>query len=52
MEVVNLCSSCAKCPVIEIDDDEVRIGESGNLCRLTKSEWKTLVEKVRSGELR
>jgi len=29
----------------------VRIGEEGNLVRLNKEAWNTLVEKIRSGEL-
>jgi hypothetical protein len=49
MEVFSLCSTCKKCPVVEIDDDEVRIGEPGNLCILKKSEWNTLVEKIKTG---
>lgn len=51
MKVVSLCGSCKSCPVVEVDVDKVRIGEEGNLCTLKKSEWKTLVEKIRSGEL-
>jgi hypothetical protein len=31
--------------------DAVRIGEEGNLVRLTKEAWNTLVEKIRVGEL-
>jgi hypothetical protein len=31
--------------------NEVRIGEEGNLVRLTKEAWNTLVEKVQHGEL-
>ena len=51
MKVISLCGGSCKCPVIELDDNEVRIGETGNLCKLKKSEWEALVEKIRSGEI-
>jgi len=37
--------------VLDIDKDEVHIGEEGNLVRLTKEAWNTLVERIRTGEL-
>lgn len=37
--------------MIDIAKDEVRIGEEGNLVRLTKEAWDTLVEKIHKGEL-
>jgi len=37
--------------VVDVAKDEVRIGEEGNLVRLTKEAWNTLVEKIRAGEL-
>jgi hypothetical protein len=39
------------CPEIESLEDEVRIGEAGNLTVLTKKEWNVLVELIRSGDL-
>jgi len=50
---VSLCPACGACPevVIDIAKDEVRIGEEGNLVRLTKEAWDTLVEKIHKGEL-
>jgi hypothetical protein len=51
MKVVELCGDKKCCPVVEIDSDVVRIGEDGNLCTLKLSEWKTLVKKIKSGEL-
>jgi hypothetical protein len=51
MKVVELCGDKRCCPVVELDTDVVRIGEAGNLCTLKLSEWKTLVEKIRSREL-
>lgn len=50
---VSLCPACGACPeaVVDLAQDEVHIGEEGNLVRLTKEAWNTLVEKVQSGEL-
>ena len=50
---VSLCPACGACPevVIDVAKDEVRIGEAGNLVRLTKEAWNTLVEKIQSREL-
>ena len=50
MKIVELCSS-GHCPVVKIDDDRVEIGEAGNLCVLSKSEWKTLKAKILSKEI-
>jgi len=61
---VSLCPACGACPevVLDVDRDEARIGEeglpaapgaaqAGNLVRLNKEAWNTLVEKIRAGEL-
>jgi len=50
---VSLCPACGACPevVLDMTKDEVRIGEEGNLVRLTKEAWNTLVEKIKAGEL-
>ena len=50
---VSLCPACGACPevVLDLDKNEVRIGEEGNLVRLTKEAWNTLVDKVKAGEL-
>jgi len=50
---VSLCPACGACPevVLDVAKDEVRIGEEGNLVRLPKDAWNTLVEKIRQGEL-
>jgi hypothetical protein len=50
---VSLCKDCGSCPevILDIATDEVRIGEEGNLVRLTKEAWNTLVEKIQEGEL-
>ena len=50
---VSLCPACGACleVVLDIAKEEVRIGEEGNLVRLTKETWNTLVEKIAAGEL-
>ena len=50
-EKVSLCPACDACPEVEIRDDEIRIGEAGNLVVLRKDEWNVLVQLIRSGEL-
>jgi hypothetical protein len=51
MKVVNLCGKDSCCPVVKIADERIEIGEQGNLCVLTKSEWETLKQKVLSREI-
>ncbi|HLE26166.1 MAG TPA: hypothetical protein VI935_11055 [Thermodesulfobacteriota bacterium] len=51
-ERVLLCPICGACPEVRIYDDEVRIGEEGNMVKLSVDEWNTLVEKILSGALR
>jgi hypothetical protein len=51
-ERISLCPVCGACPEVEVYDDEVRIGEEGNMVRLSVEEWNTLVDKVLSGELK
>lgn len=50
---VSLCPACGACPevVLDVEKDEVRIGEEGNLVTLKKEAWNTLVEKIQQGEL-
>ena len=50
---VALCPACGACPevVLDVHKSEVHIGEEGNLVRLTKEAWNTLVEKIQAGEL-
>jgi len=50
---VALCPACGACPevILDVAKDEVCIGEEGNLVRLTKETWNTLVEKIQQGEL-
>ena len=48
---VSLWPACGACPEVEVLEDEVRIGEAGNLSVLKKDEWNVLVELIRSGQL-
>jgi hypothetical protein len=48
---VSLCPACGACPEVEVREEEVRIGEAGNLAVLKKEEWNVLVELIRSGQL-
>ena len=50
-ERISLCPVCGACPEVEVYNDEVRIGEEGNMVRLSVEEWNTLVDKILSGEL-
>lgn len=50
-KTVSLCPNCDACPMVEIDDQEVRIGEAGNVVRLTPAEWNVLVQAIKTGEL-
>jgi hypothetical protein len=49
---VSLCPACDACPVVEIDEREVRIGEAGNLVKLEPAAWNMLVRLIEDGELR
>ena len=48
---MSLCPACTACPEVEISNDEVRIGEAGNLAVLQKDEWNVLVDLIQSGQL-
>jgi hypothetical protein len=50
-KTVSLCPGCDACPRVEIDEREVRIGEAGNVVRLTPGEWNVLVRSIKAGEL-
>ena len=51
MKIVTLCSHGSCCPVVKLADDHVEIGEEGNLCTLTMSEWETLKNKILNNEM-
>ena len=54
---ITLCPPCpdcppsSECPEVEITDDYVAIGETGNLATLTHAQWNELVKRVLIGEL-
>lgn len=51
MKIVTLCREGSCCPVVKVGDKRVEIGEHGNLCVLTKSEWKTLRSKIMNKDI-
>lgn len=50
-KIVSLCQQGSCCPVVEIEDKQVKIGEKDNTCVLTKAQWETLKEKILKKEL-
>lgn len=40
-----------KCPIVDVKDDCVVIGEKENTCTLTHEQFDILKEKIKSGEL-
>ena len=40
-----------KCPVVDVQEDRVIIGEKENVCTLTREQFDILKDKVKSGEL-
>jgi hypothetical protein len=48
---MSLCPACTACPEVEVQSDEVRIGEAGNLAVLKKDEWNVLVDLIQAGQL-
>ncbi|MBI3302568.1 MAG: hypothetical protein HYZ72_10915 [Deltaproteobacteria bacterium] len=50
-KTISLCPACDACPMVEIDEQEVRIGEEGNLVKLTRAEWNVLVQAIKADEL-
>jgi hypothetical protein len=48
---ISLCPHCDHCPTVEITEQEVRIGEEGNLVKLTPAEWNILVQAIKTGTL-
>jgi len=40
-----------KCPVVDVQEDKVIIGEKDNTCTLTKEQFNILKEKIRNNEI-
>jgi hypothetical protein len=51
MKVV-LCTECENCPEVELTATGIRIGEEGNLARLTHKDWNLVVDLIQSGDLK
>ena len=47
---LNLCGSKC-CPRVISKGNTVEIGEQGNLVKLKKAEWNTLVDAVKEGKI-
>ena len=45
-QIVSLCPACDACPVVEVYEETVRIGEANNEVVLAKAEWNALVEAI------
>ncbi len=54
MKIV-LCSegSCVapKCPVVDVQENQVIIGEKDNICTLTKEQFNILKQKIKNNEI-
>ena len=50
-----LCNegSCvpAKCPIVDVQEDKVIIGEKDNICTLTREQFDILKEKIKNNEV-
>lgn len=40
-----------KCPVVDVQEDKVIIGEKENVCTLTREQFDILKEKIKNEEL-
>jgi hypothetical protein len=40
-----------KCPIVDVQDDKVIIGEKNNVCTLTRKQFDILKEKIKRGEI-
>jgi len=40
-----------KCPVVDIQEDKVIIGEKQNVCMLTRAQFEILRQKILTGEI-
>jgi hypothetical protein len=41
----------SKCPVVDVRDDKVIIGEKQNVCTLTRAQFEILRQKILAGEI-
>lgn len=47
----NLCHTGDCCPIVEVTEEKIRIGEAGNQVFLKPDEWQALRRGILSGEL-
>lgn len=40
-----------KCPIVDIQEDKVVIGEKKNVCTLTRAQFEILRKKILTGEI-
>ncbi len=40
-----------KCPIVDVQEDKVIIGEKNNVCTLTRKQFDILKEKIKRGEI-
>lgn len=40
-----------KCPIVDVQEDKVIIGEKENTCTLTREQFDILKEKIKNGEV-
>ena len=40
-----------KCPVVDVQDDKVIIGEKDNICTLTREQFGIFKEKIKNNEI-
>ena len=40
-----------KCPIVDVHEDKVIIGEKDNVCTLTRKQFEILKEKIRNNEI-
>jgi hypothetical protein len=40
-----------KCPIVDVQEDKVIIGENDNVCTLTRKQFEILKDKIRNNEI-
>jgi hypothetical protein len=50
-KIITLCREGSCCPTVRITDEKVEIGESYNVCTLTRDQWEILKEKILNKEI-
>ncbi len=50
-KIVEFCSKCSSCPVVEITDESVKIGEKDNVCTLEPGQWEDLKQAILEGKI-